>query len=78
MFLLLTAFLAKNAPSEVYTARPKKLKDYGKLLKDKDTWWFNLFYAVSFGGFVGFAGYMKVYLMNTYQADMSAFGYRCI
>jgi len=67
-------FMAKDAPAEVYTARPKKLKDYGKLLKDKDTWWFNLFYAVSFGGFVGFAGYMKVYLMNTYQADMSAFG----
>jgi len=68
------AFIAKNAPESVYKARPKKLKDYGKLLKDKDTWWFNLFYAISFGGFVGFAGYMKVYLMNTYQADMSAFG----
>jgi len=68
------AFLAKNAPAEVYKANPKKVKDYFKLLKDKDTWWFNLFYAVSFGGFVGFAGYMKVYLMNTYQADMSAFG----
>ncbi len=68
------AFLAKDAPASVYTPRPKKLKDYGKLLKDKDTWWFNLFYAVSFGGFVGFAGYMKVYLMNTYQVDMAAFG----
>ena len=67
-------FMAKNAPLEVYTPRPKKLKDYGKLLKDKDTWWFNLFFAVSFGGFVGFAGYMKVYLMGTYEADMSAFG----
>ena len=68
------AFLAKNAPADVYTARPKKVKDYIKLLGDKDTWWFSLFYAISFGGFVGFAGYMKVYLMNTYQADMSAFG----
>ena len=67
-------FLAKNAPESVYQARPKKLKDYGKLLKDKDTWWFSLFYAISFGGFVGFAGYMKVYLMNTYSVDMSAFG----
>ncbi len=67
-------FLAKNAPESVYKARPKKVKDYLKLLRDKDTWWFNLFYAISFGGFVGFAGYMKVYLMNTYQADMSAFG----
>ena len=68
------AFIAKNAPESVYKARPKKLKDYGKLLKDRDSWWFMLFYAISFGGFVGFAGYMKVYLMNTYQVDMSAFG----
>ena len=68
------AFIAKNAPANVYTARPKKIKDYIKLLGDKDTWWFSLFYAISFGGFVGIAGYMKVYLMNTYQADMSAFG----
>ncbi len=68
------AFLAKNAPHSVYKSRPKKIADYLKLLRDKDTWWFNLFYAISFGGFVGFAGYMKVYLMNSYQADMSAFG----
>ena len=67
-------FLAKDAPKEIYTPRPKKVSDYLKLLKDKDTWWFNLFYAVSFGGFVGFANYMKVYLMNTYQVDMSEFG----
>lgn len=67
-------FIAKNAPESVYRARPKKLSDYGKLLKDKDTWWFNLFYAVSFGGFVGFAGYMKVYLMNVYQLDMGVIG----
>jgi NNP family nitrate/nitrite transporter-like MFS transporter len=67
-------FLAKDAPKSVYKSNPKKLSDYGKLLKDKDTWWFSLFYAVSFGGFVGFAGYMKVYLMNTYQVDMAAFG----
>ncbi len=67
-------FLAKDAPESVYKKNPKKLRDYGKLLKDKDTWWFCLFYAVSFGGFVGFAGYMKVYLMNTYQPEMLAFG----
>lgn len=67
-------FMAKDAPADVYTPNPKKLSDYAKLLKDRDTWWFNLFYAVSFGGFVGFAGYMKVYLMNTYQPEMSALG----
>lgn len=74
MIFVAYMFMAKDAPAEVYTQNPKKLKDYAKLLKDKDTWWFNLFYAISFGGFVGFAGYMKVYLMSTYQADMSTFG----
>lgn len=67
-------FMAKDAPSDVYKANPKKLKDYGKLLKDKDTWWFCLFYSISFGGFVGFAGYMKVYLMSTYKTEMTTFG----
>jgi len=67
-------FMAKDAPKEIYTPRPKKLKDYIKLLKDKDTWWFSLFYAISFGGFVGFAAYMKVYLMDTYQVEMAQFG----
>jgi NNP family nitrate/nitrite transporter-like MFS transporter len=67
-------FLAKDAPASVYKPNPKKLGDYLKLMRDRDTWWFNLFYAVSFGGFIGFANYMKVYLMNTYQADMAAFG----
>ena len=67
-------FMAKDAPADVYKSRPKKLKDYGKLMGDKDTWWFALFYAISFGGFIGFASYMKVYLMNTYQVDMSAIG----
>ncbi len=73
IFIMYT-FMAKDAPPSVYKPRPKKVGDYLKLLRDKDTWWFSLFYAVSFGGFVGFANYMKVYLMNTYQVDMSQFG----
>ncbi|RUM72998.1 MAG: MFS transporter, partial [Sulfurovum sp.] len=74
LVLIAYIFLAKDAPRSVYKPRPKKLADYWKLLKDRDSWWFMLFYAVSFGGFVGLANYMKVYLMNTYQADMSTFG----
>ena len=67
-------FIAKNAPTNTYKPRKKKIKDYLKLLKDKDTWWFCLFYAISFGGFIGFAGYMKVYLMGTYQEEMKLLG----
>ena len=71
---ILYIILAKDAPREIYTPRPKKIKDYVKLLKDKDTWWFSLFYAISFGGFVGFASYMKVYLMDTYENDLMILG----
>ncbi len=71
---IMYAIMAKDAPANIYKPNPKKLRDYAKLLGDKDTWWFSLFYAVSFGGFVGFANYMKVYLMNTYQVDMNHFG----
>jgi len=66
--------MAKDAPKGVYTPRVKKLSDYVRLLKDRDTWWFNLFYAVSFGTFVGFAVYMKVYLMAMYFDEMELFG----
>jgi NNP family nitrate/nitrite transporter-like MFS transporter len=68
------ALIAKDAPPSVYKVRPKKLSDYGKLLKDKDTWWFNLFYAVSFGGFVGFGVFLKLYLTDTYPKELEALG----
>lgn len=71
---LMYLIMAKDAPKEVYVPRPKKLLDYVRLLKDGDTWWFNLFYAVSFGAFVGFAVYMKVYLLATYFDEMEIFG----
>ena len=66
--------VAQDAPKEVYTPRNKKLVDYVRLLKDRDTWWFNLFYAVSFGAFVGFAVYMKVYLLAMYFDEMEILG----
>lgn len=67
-------FMAKDAPKEIYVPRSKKLVDYVRLLKDRDTWWFNLFYAVSFGAFVGFAVYMKVYLLAMYFDEMEILG----
>ncbi|MDQ7042710.1 MAG: MFS transporter [Sulfurimonas sp.] len=75
MILFITyVLLAKDAPADVYKSNPKKLKDYVKLLKDKDTWWFNLFYAVSFGGFVGFGVFLKLYLTDTYSDEMAEIG----
>lgn len=74
LVFIIYLFMAKDAPKEVYRPRVKRLSDYVRLLKDRDTWWFNLFYAVSFGTFVGFAVYMKVYLMAMYFDDMEVFG----
>jgi len=68
------AIITKDAPPSVYKVRPKKLSDYFKLLKDKDTWWFNLFYVISFGGFVGFGVFLKLYLTDTYPEELKALG----
>jgi len=68
---ILYLFMAKDAK---INTKKRTIKDYIKLLKDKDTWWFSLFYAVSFGGFVGFASYMKIYLMDVYGDEMAKFG----
>lgn len=74
LIFIMYVLMAKDAPKEVYVPRAKNLSDYVRLLKDRDTWWFNLFYAVSFGAFVGFAMYMKVYLMSMYSNEMEVFG----
>jgi NNP family nitrate/nitrite transporter-like MFS transporter len=74
LVFIIYVLMAKDAPKEVYVPRPKNVSDYVRLLKDRDTWWFNLFYAVSFGAFVGFAMYMKVYLMAMYFDEMEVFG----
>jgi len=63
--------MAKDAPIK---KQKRTVSDYLNLLRDKDTWWFSLFYAVSFGGFVGFASYMRVYLMDVYSDDMARIG----
>ena len=41
---------AKDSPDQ---PAPKPITAYAEVLKDKDAWWFMLFYWVTFGGFVG-------------------------
>ena len=69
------AIITKDAPPSVYKARPKKISDYLKLLKDRDTWWFNLFYVISFGGFVGFGVFLKLYMTDTYPEELKSLGF---
>lgn len=72
--LTLIVFLvaAKDAPG-----RPaaKGLGDYARLLGVRDTWWFCLFYSVTFGGFVGLASYLPTFFHDQYELSKVHAGY---
>src|SRR5262249_15905642 len=60
LLLTLTVFIffAKDSPRQ---PAPRPLSAYANVLKMRDTWWFCLFYAVTFGGFVGLASFLNVF-----------------
>jgi NNP family nitrate/nitrite transporter-like MFS transporter len=56
-------FFAKDSPTQ---PPPKPLRDYGKVLRYADAWWFCLFYSVTFGGFVGLASFLNTFFKDQY------------
>lgn len=64
--------MAKDAPNQ---PPPKTLKQYGEMLKDKDTWWFMAFYSVTFGGFSGLAASLVIYFNAQFGIDSVHAGY---
>lgn len=62
VFVVYSIF-AKDSPD---TPPPKTLGQYLAVLKDKDAWWFMLFYSVTFGGFVGMASSLTIYFHDQY------------
>jgi NNP family nitrate/nitrite transporter-like MFS transporter len=70
--LALFMLLAKDAPVQP----PKQtLAGYLKVLGIADTWWFMLFYAVTFGGFVGLASSLSIYFHAQYGLAPVQAGY---
>lgn len=55
---------AKDSPSQ---PAPKSLGDYVKVLGHRDTWWFCIFYSVTFGGFVGLAVFLNSFFRVQYE-----------
>ena len=53
------------------TSRPRsRSADYGSAcLRQRDTWWFCLFYSVTFGGFVGLASFLNDLLPRPVRSD---------
>jgi len=54
---------AKDSPNQP-PARP--LADYAAVLRLGDTWYLCLFYAVTFGGFVGLASFLSIFFHDHY------------
>jgi MFS transporter, NNP family, nitrate/nitrite transporter len=71
--LLVFAACAKDAP----TAAPRKrFSDYGRvLLGNRDSWWFMFFYAITFGGFAGFASALPGYFHDQFGFDPKIAGW---
>jgi len=63
---------AKDSPDQ---PEPKPLSAYGEVLKDKDAWWFMLFYFVTFGGFVGLSNSLPTYYTDTFGLTPVTAGY---
>jgi NNP family nitrate/nitrite transporter-like MFS transporter len=62
VFLFFILF-AKEAPG---AAKSASAADFISVLKERDTYLFSLFYAVTFGGFVGLASFLSILLRDQY------------
>src|SRR5712692_5016146 len=70
--LLVFVLLAKDSPNQ---PAPKPLTDYAAVLRLADTWWFCLFYSVTFGGFVGLASFLNIFFHDQYELSRVHAGY---
>lgn len=62
--LTVFALLAKDSPEQ---PPPKRLAEYAVVLAQRDTWWFCLFYSLTFGGFVGLASFLNIFFHDQYE-----------
>jgi NNP family nitrate/nitrite transporter-like MFS transporter len=61
--LVTFVIFAKDSPNQ---PPAKSLVAYGAVLGLADTWWFCLFYSVTFGGFVGLASFLNTFFKDQY------------
>ncbi|HEY3301959.1 MAG TPA: nitrate/nitrite transporter [Candidatus Binatia bacterium] len=73
--VLLTLAIFCLAAKEQTTRQPlQRFSAYLAVLKEADTWWFSLFYMVTFGGFVGLASFLPVFFHDQYGVSKVASG----
>ena len=64
-FALFVCF-AKDSPNQ---PPPKAARDYAAVLREGDAWRFCLFYAITFGGFVGLCSFLNSYFSVEFGAS---------
>lgn len=62
--LLLFMILAKETGPR---PAPRPLKSVVEIIGQADLWWFNFYYSVTFGGFVGLASFLGIFFHDQYQ-----------
>jgi NNP family nitrate/nitrite transporter-like MFS transporter len=62
--LALFAIFAKESPAQ---PAPRPVRDYLRLMGQRDTLWFSIFYCFTFGGFVGLASYLGIFFHDQYR-----------
>ena len=60
--MVILLIFAKEPPDR----EQKKLKDYLKVLVEKDSWILNMVYVVTFGGFIGLANFMPTFFHDQF------------
>jgi MFS transporter, NNP family, nitrate/nitrite transporter len=65
LLLTLAVFFlfAKDSPTQ---PAPRPWTSYAAVLRQRETWWFCLFYSVTFGGFVGLASFLNIFFFDQY------------
>ena len=58
--------MAKDAPA---TAKKQTQSEFLAVLRERDTMLFGLFYGVTFGGFVGLASFLSIFLRDQYAVS---------
>lgn len=66
LVFIVFSIIAKDSPNQ---PAPKKLRDYGAILKQRDAWMFCIMYSVTFGGFVGLSNYLTIFFNTQYGLD---------
>ena len=63
LILIVFVFLAREAPN---LPKSDTRQQTLRVLREPDLWRFSLFYSLTFGGFVGLAGFLAIYLHDQY------------